>query len=60
LLCFPDITSWNDIVTTILSSAAISAGLTGALFWLFRRWISERLKNAIKFEYDQKLGNFSA
>jgi hypothetical protein len=50
----------NDIVTTILSSAAISAGLTGALFWLFRNWISERLKNAIKFEYDQKLGSFSA
>lgn len=42
-------------VTTILSSAAVSAALTSLLVWLFKSWISERLKNAIRHEYDQKL-----
>lgn len=50
----------DDLVVPVLSSAAVSAALTGALLWLFRTWISERLKNAIKFEYDQKLEEFSA
>ncbi len=45
----------SEIVQTVLSSAAVSAALSGLLLWLFKSWISERLKNAIKFEYDQKL-----
>jgi hypothetical protein len=39
---------------TILS--IISGGLGGALLaWLFRDWISERLKQSIQHEYAQKL-----
>jgi hypothetical protein len=49
----------NNIFITILSSAAISTFLVGGLTWLLRNWISERLKSAIKFEYDQKLKTFA-
>ena len=35
---------------------AISGGLCGgAIIWLFKSWISERLKNAIAYEYTEKL-----
>lgn len=44
-----------EIVVNILSSAAVSAALTAVLVFLFRSWISERIKNAIKYEYDQKM-----
>ena len=29
--------------------------LSGVLIWLSKNWITERLKNAIKHEYDTKL-----
>jgi hypothetical protein len=48
-----------DIVT-ILSSAAISGLLSAALIFLSKTWISERLKGAIKSEYDQKLETHKA
>lgn len=41
----------ETIITAILSSFTI----TGILLWLMRSWISERLKNSIRYEYDQKL-----
>jgi len=34
--------------------------LSGVLVWLFRTWIAERLKGAIKNEYDQKLETHKA
>ena len=40
-----------DYITGI-GSSALSAG---AVVWLFRSWISERLKGEIKSEYDMKL-----
>lgn len=45
-----------DLVVTILSSAGVSA----LVIWLSKAWISERLKNAIKNEYDQKLESHKA
>jgi hypothetical protein len=44
----------------VLTSAAVSAALTGFLVWLTKTWIGERLKNAIKAEYDQQLETHKA
>jgi len=44
----------------VLTSAAVSVVLSGALVWLTKSWISERLKNSIKNEYDQKLETHKA
>lgn len=49
-----------EALVTILSSAAASAALSGALVWLLRNWISERLKGSIKYEYDAKLESHKA
>lgn len=49
----------NELVT-ILSSITFSGLLTGALVFLTRSWIAERLKNAIRHEYDQKLETHKA
>lgn len=38
-----------------LSTTAVSAALLAALVWLCRAWIAERLKNAVKHEYDREL-----
>jgi hypothetical protein len=43
-----------------LSSTAVSTLLVGALAFIFRSWISERLKSAIKNEYDEKLETHKA
>lgn len=43
-----------------LTSAAVSTALLGAAAWLMRSWISERMKNAIRSEYDQKLETHKA
>jgi hypothetical protein len=45
-----------DFMLTIITSTFV----TGLLIFLAKSWISERLKNAIKFEYDQKLETFKA
>jgi hypothetical protein len=45
----------NSFIGTVLSSAVVSSALVTLLLWLFQSLISERLKNAIKFEYDQKI-----
>ena len=44
----------------LLASFSASAILTAALVWLSKSWISERLKNAIQHEYDQKLETHKA
>lgn len=49
-----------DFAVQIITAAAVSAVLTGLLIWLTKSWISERLKNAIKSEYDQKLETHKA
>ena len=50
----------SDFVLTVLSSAAVSAALAGALLWLTKSWIGERLKHSIKSEYDEKLESHKA
>jgi hypothetical protein len=50
----------KDLIFSVLSSAAVSAVLTGALIWLSKTWIGERMKNAIKHEYDEKLETHKA
>lgn len=50
----------QDFVLTLLSAAGVSGLLTAVLTWLARNWISERLKQSIQHEYDQKLAFFSA
>jgi hypothetical protein len=44
-----------QFLLTVFSSAAVSTVLTGLLLWLLKNLISERLKGAIRFEYDEKL-----
>lgn len=44
-----------DLLMTILASAGVSVALAGGLLWFTRTWVGERLKNAIKHEYDHKL-----
>lgn len=46
----------DTIVAAILSSTAA----TGILIWLTKSWISERLRNSIRHEYDQKLESHKA
>lgn len=49
-----------DFIFAIITSAFVSAILAGLLLFLAKSWISERLKNAIKSEYDQKLETYKA
>ncbi|HCO22470.1 MAG TPA: hypothetical protein DIT97_05180 [Gimesia maris] len=49
-----------ESIVTILASAGVSSVLTGLILWLTKSWITERLKNAIKHEYDQKLETHKA
>ncbi|WP_157835251.1 hypothetical protein [Xanthomonas sp. SHU 199] len=49
-----------DFGAQLVLSGALSLALSGALFWLLRSWISERLKSAIKHEYDEKLESHKA
>lgn len=46
---------FSEFLLEMITSAAVSAVLTGLLLWLTKSWVSERLKNAIKNEYDEKL-----
>jgi hypothetical protein len=42
-------------------SAAIGGGLLLAVAaWLARSWITERLKNAIKHEYDREIASYKS
>lgn len=49
--------SW---VKTLLESATVAAVLGGIAMFLFKSAITERLKNAIKAEYDEKLESHKA
>lgn len=48
-------TSIQEFALELLSAAGVSVALSGAVIWLARNWVSERLKNSIKHEYDLKL-----
>lgn len=50
----------SNFALTVISSAAVSAALSGLLLWITKTWIAERLKNAIKAEYDTKLESHKA
>jgi len=49
-----------DFLISTISSAVVSTALTSLLFFLLKSSISERLKNAIKSEYDEKLESHKA
>jgi hypothetical protein len=44
-----------DSISSFLAQAAVVAALSGALIWLTRSWISERLANSIRHEYEIRL-----
>lgn len=50
----------TEFVMAVLASATVSAGLTAALIWLAKSWISERIKGAIQHEYNEKLESHKA
>jgi hypothetical protein len=50
----------SEFFITVISSSAISGLLSAGLIWLSKTWISERLKGAIKDEYDTKLESHKA
>lgn len=56
---FPGL-NMSDFILNFLGSAVVSAVLSSFVVWLSRAWISERLKNAIKHEYDEKLESHKA
>ena len=49
-----------DYLLEVITAAVVSGVLTAALIWLSKSWISERLKHAIKNEYEQKLATHKA
>jgi hypothetical protein len=51
---------FGDFISYVLASTFFSSLLVGAGIWLARSWLSERLKNAIRAEYDQKLETHKA
>ena len=42
-------------VLQLIASAGVNAALSSLIIWITKSWISERLKQSIKHEYDQKL-----
>jgi hypothetical protein len=49
----------NDLIT-VITSAGVSALLTAVIVFLAKNWISERLRGAIRSEYEQKLETHKA
>jgi hypothetical protein len=49
-----------QFLLTVFSSAAVSAALTGLVLWLLKNLIAERLKGAVRFEYDERLKRLDA
>lgn len=50
----------ENFIVQVLASATVSTALSAILVWLTKTWISERLRGAIKSEYDQKLETHKA
>ncbi|WP_288502248.1 hypothetical protein [uncultured Pseudomonas sp.] len=51
---------WKELLLTVITSAAGSAVLIGAIAYLSKTWITERLKASIKYDYDIKLESLKA
>lgn len=45
----------EEFLIEALGTTAVSSALLLGLAWLFRTWITERLKNAVKHEYDREI-----
>lgn len=50
----------SGFLITVLASASVSSLLAVLLLFITKTWISERLKNSIRSEYDQKLETHKA
>jgi len=50
----------RELLIQIATSAGTSVLLLAALGWLLRSWIAERLKSAVKHEYDERLESHKA
>ena len=50
----------DSLLSVVTSAVLASAIVSGVLIWLTKSWISERLKHAIKHEYDEKLETYKA
>jgi hypothetical protein len=50
----------DKTILTILTSGVVSAGIATLLIFIFKSWISERIKGSIQHEYDQKLVAYEA
>lgn len=44
-----------EFLTNVLGTTAASSLVLLGLAWLFRTWITERLKNSVKHEYDREI-----
>lgn len=44
-----------NFITTVLSTSLVTASLIAMAGWLLRSWIAERLKNAIRHEYERDI-----
>lgn len=53
-------TGIQELTLSLLSAAGLSVVLSGAVVWLARNWISERLKNSIRHEYDISLASINS
>src|SRR5712691_10145063 len=51
---------FSDVLLNLLLSAASGAAVSGLLMWLFKEWISTRLRGSIQHEYDRKLETHKA
>jgi hypothetical protein len=47
-------------LSSVLASATVSAAAVAALAFLLREWIAERLKNAIKYEYERDIESYKS
>lgn len=47
-------------ILQLIASAGVNAALSGFIIWITKSWISERLAQSIKNEYDQKLETHKA
>lgn len=50
----------REYILSVLTSAGTGVLLLAALAWLLRSWISQRLTNAIRHEYDDRLESHKA
>lgn len=48
------------VASSVVTSLVFGGGIAGVIVWLSKTWLSERIKNQIKSEYDQKLETHKA